>query len=409
LFAGFFVGASVVYIDSFTPLHDAAPPRTPIEHVVVIMKENHAFDNYFGTYPGVDGIPSNVTLPDGHGGFIAPHRLNTTWTWDLPHSRDAMLQSYNGGKNDGFAIAAESWIPGLGEAAMGYYDRHEVGAYWSLAENYTLADRYFQSMFGPTIPNRLYSFAGHAGGLTSNAIDLSGLDLPTIFDQMEAHRVSWKYYTSVGPHYTSLPEDLPHIRTNYRMVSKIVPLDHLLSDVMAGNLPQVAYVDPEADLGISEHPPGDVVAGVAWTVQTIRAIQASSVWPSTAILLTWDESGGFYDHVPPPQVDEWGYGFRVPMVVISPFAKKGWIDHDVMDHTSIMKFIADNWGLPYLTNREARAGNLTNAFNFIDLSSFVARSSLDGHEGEVLVGSEVQRVSQARALLSRKMILCNRL
>ena len=403
MFAAFFVGASVMYIDSFAPLHDAAPPRTPIEHVVVILKENHAFDNYFGTYPGVDGIPSNVTVPDGHGGFIAPHQLNATWTWDLPHSRDAMLQAYDGGKNDGFAIAAESWIPGLGGVAMGYYDRHEVGSYWSLAENYTLADRYFQSMFGPTIPNRLYSFAGQAGGLTSNAINLSGPDFPTIFDQLEVHRVSWRYYTSVGPLYTPLPEDLPHIRSNYRMVSKVVPLDRLLSDVATGNLPQVAYVDPEVDLAISEHPPGDVAAGAAWTVQVIRAIQASSTWPSTAILLTWDESGGFYDHVPPPQVDEWGYGFRVPMVVISPYAKRGWIDHDVMDHTSIVKFIADNWGMPYLTNREARAGNLTTAFNFVEASAVEPTSGLDVREGPVLVAGTVLRGLQDRSVRGWKM------
>src|SRR5438552_9476103 len=351
-------------MESFIPVQDRATNRTPVEHVVVIMKENHAFDNYFGTYPGADGIPANVSLPDGQGGVIAPHPLNATWTWDLPHSREAMLQSYDGGKNDGFAMAASAWFPGLGEIAMGYYDRRQVGGYWSLAENYTLADRYFQSMFGPTVPNRLYSFAGQAGGLTSNLIGSSGLDLPTIFDQLEAHQISWKYYSSVAPHYVPLPTNFPHIRDNFRMASKIVPLDLLVSDVATGNLPQVAYVDPESDLRISEHPPGDVAVGTAWTIQTIRAIQASPTWRSTAVLLTWDESGGFYDHVAPPQVDEWGYGFRVPMLVISPFTRRGWIDHIVMDHTSLMKFIADNWGLPYLTDREAQAGSPLGAFVF---------------------------------------------
>jgi phospholipase C len=348
------------------------------------MKENHAFDNYFGTFPGADGIPPNTTVPDGHGGFVSPRWLNGTWSWDLPHSREAMLTSYDGGKNDGFAVAAESWIPGLGQVAMSYYDRHQVGGYWSLAENYTLADRYFHSMLGPTVPNRLYSFAGQAGGLTTNLISVSGLDFTTIFDQFEAHQVSWRYYTSDGVNYVPFPAEFPHIRANYRMVSKIVPIDTLASDVATGNLPQVAYVDPESDLAISEHPPGDVSAGAAWTVQTIRAIQASSAWPSTAILLTWDESGGFYDHVPPPQVDEWGYGFRVPMIVVSPFAKRGWIDHDVMDHTSIVKFIADNWGLPYLTNREARAGNLTNVFNFGGLRLALSDPTLAVPHGRVL-------------------------
>ena len=112
------------------------------------------------------------------------------------------------------------------------------------------------------------------------------------------------------------------------------------------------------------------------TIRTIRAIQASPAWPSTAILLTWDESGGFYDHVPPPQVDESGYGFRVPMIVISPLAKRGWIDHDVMDHTSILKFIADNWRLPALTAREARANNMHSAFDFVNATGASFTSSL---------------------------------
>lgn len=396
LFSAFFLGSYALYLVSFPTIQAQATNHTPIEHVVVIMKENHAFDNYFGTYPGADGIPENVTLSDGQGGVIAPHPLNATWSWDLPHSREAMLQSYDGGKNDGFAIAANAVFPGLGAVAMGYYDRRQLSGYWSLAENYTLADRYFQSMFGPTIPNRLFSFAGQAGGLTSNLIGLSGVDVPTIFDQLEAHQVSWKYYTSGGPQYVPLLADLPHIRDNFRMAAKIVPLDQLVSDVATGNLPHVAYVDPEADLRISEHPPGDVVAGTAWTVQTIRAIQASSTWRSTAILLTWDESGGFYDHVPPPQVDEWGYGFRVPMIVVSPFAKRGWTDHEVMDHTSIVKFIADNWGLAYLTNREAQAGNLTNAFNFPPASAVLLKSALGSHEDQVSVGSEIRLQTRDR-------------
>src|SRR2546427_1538132 len=186
------------------------------------------------------------------------------------------------------------------------------------------------------------------------------------------------------------------------MASKIVPLDLLVSDVATGNLPQVAYVDPETDSRISEHPPGDVAVGTAWTVQTIRSIQASSTWGSTSILLTWDESGGFYDHVPPSQVDEWGYGFRVPMIVVSPFAKRGWIDHDVMDHTSIVKFIADNWGLAYLTNREARAGNLTNAFNFARLSAVLLQSALGTHGEQVSLGSGVQRWAQDRSPIAER-------
>src|SRR5436309_9747760 len=162
-----------------------------------------------------------------------------------------MLQSYNGGRNDGFVGAAEAAGSGLGSIAMGYYDRQ-----------------------------------------------------------------------------------------------------------------QVAYVDPEFDPEISEHPTANVTFGEAWTMQIVGAIMKGTQWSRTAIFLVWDESGGFYDHVAPPQVDEWGYGFRVPLLVISPFTRRGWIDHIVMDHTSLMKFIADNWGLPYLTDREAQAGSPLGAFVF---------------------------------------------
>ena len=270
LFSILVLGSFILYSSSRAPTTPRPASTTPIDHVVVIMKENHAFDNYFGTFPHADGIPPGVALPDGNGGLVAPHWLNATWTWSPPNSREAMLTAYDGGKNDGFATAAESSFPGLGAVAMGYYDRREVSVYWSLAENYTLSDRYFQSIFGPTIPNRLYSFAGQSGNLTTNLIDQSGLDVPTIFDQLEAGGVSWKYYASKGSGYPPLPEEFPHIRESYQMASKIVPLDNLFSDVVLGNLPQVAYVDPEADLAISEHPPGDVVAGAAWTIRTIR-------------------------------------------------------------------------------------------------------------------------------------------
>jgi phospholipase C len=126
----------------------------------------------------------------------------------------------------------------------------------------------------------------------------------------------------------------------------------------------VTYIDPSSDLSISEHPPGSVTTGQYWTMNVIETLLTGPEWSSTAVFLTWDESGGFYDHVPPPQVDEFGYGFRVPLLVISPFARRGFVDHDLMDHTSIVKFIAENWGLPYLTNREARSGDLMNAFVF---------------------------------------------
>ena len=342
---------------------------TPIQHLIVIMKENHAFDNYFGTYPGANGLPANVSLPAGDGGRIGPHWINGTWTLDLPHDRAAMLADYNNGSNDGFAIQADAWIPGLGSTAMGYYDRRQLGGYWDLASNFTLADHYFQSVFGPTIPNRLYSFAGQSGGLMSNNLSGSGVDVPTIFDQLQAEGISWRYYYI--PSLLSMPLllQLPHFDSNAALDANILPMDHLLGDVQAGTLPNVTYIDPEGDLAVSEHPPGSVTAGESWTLSIINALMHGPEWTTSAIVLTWDENGGFYDHVPPPQVDGYGYGFRVPTIVTSPFARRGFVDHTVMDHTSILRFIADNWGLPYLTPRVAIAGNLSSAFLFPSVSS----------------------------------------
>ena len=148
------------------------------------------------------------------------------------------------------------------------------------------------------------------------------------------------------------------------MVAKVVSMNNLASDVASGALPNVTFIDTEADLSLSEHPPGNVTTGEAWSHTVISEIQAGPGWPNTAIVLTWDENGGFYDHVPPPQVDEWGYGFRVPLIAVSPYAKHASVDHAIMDHASMLRFIEDNWGLPYLTHRVDTAGNLTSAFAF---------------------------------------------
>ena len=364
------VATSVVYGPPPSPPPPVLPivdARTPIQHFVVLMMENHAFDNFFGTYPGADGLPPNVTLPDGQGGTVSPHWLDATSTPDLPHDRAAALQDYDNGRNDGFAEVAATWLPGLANVSVGYYDAHELGYYWSLAANFTLADQYFSSVLGPTVPNRLYSLAGQSGNDTSDVIPGGGFPFPSIFDQMQSQGVTWRYYAFSGLLGSPLPMDFSKLRADPYMTANVVSMSRLSADIASGNLPNVTYIDPEGDLSVSEHPPGDVTVGEAWSQGVIQAIQSGPEWGSTAILLTWDENGGFYDHVPPPQVDGMGYGFRVPMILISPYARRGFIDHTVMDHTSILRFISDNWGLPYLTLREARAGNLTGAFNFTGL------------------------------------------
>ncbi len=337
---------------------------TPIKHLIVIMKENHSFDNYFGTYPGADGIPAGVKLSDGHGGVVTPHWLNASSTPDLPHSTQAMLQDYNGSLNDGFAKSAESVQNGLGNFSVGYFNNHEIPNYWSLASRFVLADQYFHSIFGPTIPNRLYSIAGQSGGLLTNTIPTAGIDIPSIFDQLEAKGISWRYYSTQNANSKPLPLNLVPLKSNPNMVMRLLPITQLIPDIQAGTLPAVTYIDPSQTPGISEHPSENVTVGEAWTMQVINAIIAGPQWQQSAILLTWDESGGYYDHVAPKQVDGFGYGFRVPLLAISPFVKSGSINHDIMDHTSILKFVATNWNLSHLTPRESSANDMLGLFKF---------------------------------------------
>jgi phospholipase C len=365
--AASFVGSYTLYLVSFVPPGQPVRPvrpNSPIEHVVVIIKENHAFDNYFGTFPAADGIPPNVSLPDGNGANIAPHWIASNSTNDLPHSRPAMLEAWNNGSNDRFAVVATQWGPGRAFESMGYYDERQLPYYWELARKFTLADHYFQSMFGPTDPNRFFSFAGTNAGLETNFIQFATFDGLTIFDQLQAKGVSWRYYYEPTSFHAPLPMYFRTLSSNPEAANGMVPLDRLLPDIQRGDLAQVTYVDPSDSSTISEHPAQNVSLGETWTKTLVNAIVSSAQWSTTAILLTMDESGGYYDHLSPPQVDEWGYGFRVPMLVISPFAKRGWIDSDVMDHTSILKLIADNWGLPYLTQREAKSGRLIDALVF---------------------------------------------
>ncbi len=359
LFTGMYL-----YQPSPAPLRGELATSTPIKHLVVLVKENHAFDNYFGTFPGVEGIREGMRIPNAYGGYIAPHWLNNSWTPDLPHGREDMLEAYNGGLNDGFARVAERWGRGFGNYTPGYFDDRQIPGYWKLASRFVLADHYFQSIFGPTFPNRLYSLAGQSEGILSNVIPAAGVHIPTVLDQLEERGIPWKYYYTPYRDWLPLPLVFPHLKSDPDMRDRVVPIDQLAQDIRTGVLPAVSYVDPEADPTNSEHPPSNVTVGDAWTEAIVEKIIRGPQWASSATFITWDESGGYYDHVPPPQVDELGYGFRVPFLVVSPFAKRGWINHEVMDHTSILKFIALNWGLPYLTLRQAKANPILSSFEF---------------------------------------------
>ena len=260
---------------------------------------------------------------------------------------------------DGFVYAEGSNL------TMGYYNGSDIPYYWDYASRFVLMDNYFSSVMGPSLPNHLYSIAAQSGGIVDD-VDQFCLNITVIMDELDSHGITWKYYYAGGNDSTlsSFWNPLPSCSyaENPSRLSHIVNTGQFLSDVAENNLSSVSWVIPFGEE--SEHPPNNITTGEDYTVSLINAIMQSKYWSSTAIFLTWDDYGGWYDHVAPPQVDSFGYGFRVPCLIISPYAKEGFIDHTLADHTSILKFIETVWSLPSLTSRDAAANNLFEAFDF---------------------------------------------
>jgi phospholipase C len=326
----------------------AASAANPIQHVVVIIQENHAFDNYFGTFPGANGIQNDPRT-------VHPFHI-TGPVVDLCHSTACAHAAYDNGKMDGFLKAEGS------NETFGYYDQSDIPYYWGLAQNYTLFDDYFTSAMGPSLPNHLYLVAGQDAGVADSVSkQLSHLNVSSIANELEAANYSWSYYSPYVVGNENALGLLSSIAQDSAMLAKIKQTDQFLVDLQDGKMPDVSYIT--ANDGQNEHPPYSVTAGEQWVESIISAIQASPYWGSTAILLTWDDYGGWYDHVAPPQVDKYGDGFRVPLLMISPFAKQGYVDHTLSDHTSIMKFIERVFGLPSVTQRDAAASDLMESLN----------------------------------------------
>ncbi len=347
-------GLYVVAPNYLRPETQRTPPG-PFQHVVEIMMENHAFDNFFGSFPGADGPPAGTALPDGQGGTVAPYWINGTSTPDLPHFRAAEIADVNGGAMNGFVEQMAKVDPSAAATPMGYYNESQLAGLWGLAKEFVLCDHYFASVLGPTIPNRLYAMGGGSAGILTDTLP-PGTYLPTIFDQMTQYGFSWSYYYAPGL-FPPLPSLLVPLAWSSAKLADLHPLSELPSVIDAGTLPALTFVDPESS-PLSQHPPLSILPGEAWVVGLVRSLEASPLWNSTVIFLTWDEGGGYYDHVLPPTVDALGDGFRVPMIVISPFSRAGAIATGVYDHTSVLHFVENAWGLPYLDSRVAEAGNL---------------------------------------------------
>jgi phospholipase C len=377
------------------PLPSAPAGINKINHVIFIIQENHSFGNYFGTFPGADGIPPGTCLPTlpGSSTCVKPfHMPKNAPPCDLPHGWQNAHADYNNGRMDGFV-----WAEGS-SYTMGYYDERDIPNYWAYARNFTLCDHFFSSLAGPSFPNHMYTVAAQSGGIIGNVStlkqlqelmdDQDGFDFASIVDLFEKANVSWKYYRETSPtpappeevsrpnFYDWFPEPkqfslwnpLPGfktIRNDPARMARLVNQSEFYGDLEHGTLPAVSWLIPREN--DSEHPPEPVMPvgqGMWYVTRLVNAVMSSPSWQDSVIVITWDDWGGLYDHVVPPVADAFGFGPRVPTIVISPYAKPGYISHYSYDFTSVLKFMEKRWSLPHLTLRDDRAYDMTDCFDF---------------------------------------------
>jgi phospholipase C len=344
----------------------SAPTTTPVRHLFVIIKENHAFENYFGTYPGVVGGPPNGSFPTSFsgGGTISPFPLNATSTPDLPHDRGSEIADLNGGRNDEFVAEAALDGAAAPQDAVGYYTQAQLGDYFALAHNYTLDDMFFSGVLGPTLPNRLFDLAATSGGWTNDSNPpAANMSFPTVLGQLSAAGIPWNYDYS-GSEENLTPLEIPALTNSSCSMYQIQPVASLAAQVNGSAPAAVTFIDPSHDPLYSEHPPQNVTLGAEWTLSVLQTIFESSIGSSSAAVIFWDEAGGFWDPVTPPSEPPLGDGIRIPFLVVSPWTPAGVVDHTTMDPASVLAFIDQNWGLPPLNARTAAAPSLASFFNF---------------------------------------------
>jgi phospholipase C len=339
---------------------------------------------------------------------------------DLNHGAPAALRAYDNGKMDGFSAAQAQYNLPL-NLSMGYYDGSDLPLYYNLASNYVLAQRFFSSAWGSSEINHMYAIAARGGG----PLPATGYDFPTIFDRLQAAGVSWKFYVQNYDPAINFRNHDPAAAKSAQLIwapmlnfarfiddpalsSHIVDMSQYYTDLNDGTLPAVAYLAPS---GLSEHPPGDITVGQSFGAATVTSLMRSSAWSSSLFTLSWDDWGGWYDHVAPPQVDADGYGFRVPAIFVSPYAKTGTIDNTTYDFTSVLKFIEDNWSLAPLTGRDATANSIADALDLtrtpaapvFPAQTYPTQVSLDTHNRPLLLA--IYAVVVALAILCGTLLL----
>ncbi len=358
-----------------------------IQHVIVIMQENRSFDSYFGTYPGADGIPMKDGVPTvcvndpRTDRCVKPYVDHQDLNGGGPHDAQAAVADINGGRMNGFIAEAERGRRGCLNLAnpvctnattpdvMGYHTGTDIPNYWAYARNFVLQDHMFESVASWSFPSHLFLFSGWSADCSvptdpmtckgtlmprnrtaKNPTPFGWTDLTYLLDQ---HHVTWAAYLDGGaggkfgvrrrggvptiwnvlPGFVDVHQD--------GQTGNIQDLGRFFAAAKAGTLPAVSWILPDAK--DSEHPPALVSTGQSYVTRLINAVMKSPDWKSSAIFLSWDDWGGFYDHVVPPRVDSLGYGLRVPGLVISPYARKGYVDHQVLSHDAYLKFIEDDF------------------------------------------------------------------
>jgi phospholipase C len=368
------IGAGAVALGRHAALADqlagralADPARSGIDHVVVVMMENRSFDHMLGWLPGADGIQAGLTYVDRAGLPHTTYPLAPDYQgcghMDPDHSYDGARVEYDGGACDGWLRAGDN-----DEYAIGYYVADDVPFFARAATDWTTCDRYFAAIMGPTFPNRMYQHAAQTDRI-SNTFEPS--TLPTIWDRLDAAGLTGRYYFQDAP-FLGLwgPKYVPISR----------PYRAFLLACATGRLPHVSYVDPrfiEELTGTTsdDHPHADIRNGQAFLNEVYTAVTTGPAWKRTLLVINYDEWGGFFEHVPPdpaaipPASQAAGdvdglRGFRVPCLLVSPFAQRGVVTHTVFDHTSVLRFIEWRWGLAPLTVRDATANNLADVMDF---------------------------------------------
>ncbi len=394
-----------------TPPVDGGPPpdtNYPIKHVIVVVKENHTFDNYFGSFPGAEGTTTyktsdGMTHPVPHATDKVPH--------DTSHAHSAGLIDYDNGKMDGWDKPGGSAKDATDTQPYGQYKEADIPNYWQYAKHFTLADHFHSEMIGPSFPGHLEVLAAQAGWATDNPNSLpywgcdNGantrisiqdqatctekqifpcFDIPTIPDVLPPG-VDWKFYGTKFPVFNevwSMFNGVKSIRQDGAKWGKVVQYDQFDADIAGKTLPEVTFlVNQDADsehpaLGINGFDVGGVCSGENWTVRHLNKLMASDYWKDTVVLFTMDDFGGWYDHVAPPRQygcdpkAPYGLGFRLPLIIISPYAKPGFIFKETSEHASIARFIEKIFHSTKTLHdidpaaQDAQANDLLNAFDF---------------------------------------------